>query len=81
MVTGGWGAEVAALLGEHAFYHLDAPITRVAAPDTLAPAAPVLEQEYLPSVERVIGGALARGWQVEKAREPGVMPGSRLGQK
>jgi pyruvate/2-oxoglutarate/acetoin dehydrogenase E1 component len=50
---------VAALLGEHAFYHLDAPITRVAAPDTPAPTAPVLELEYLPSVERVIGAALA----------------------
>lgn len=57
--TGGWGAEVAALLGEQAFYHLDAPITRVGAPDTPAPTAPVLEAAYLPSVERVIDAALS----------------------
>jgi acetoin:2,6-dichlorophenolindophenol oxidoreductase subunit beta len=53
-LTGGWGAEVAARLSEAAFFHLDAPITRVAAPDTPAPAAPVLEREYVPSVERVV---------------------------
>ena len=43
-LTGGWGAEVAARLSEAAFFYLDAPITRVAAPDTPAPTAPVLER-------------------------------------
>lgn len=57
--TGGWGAEVAARLGERAFYYLDAPITRVAAPDTPAPTARVLEKEYLPSVDRVVQAARA----------------------
>jgi acetoin:2,6-dichlorophenolindophenol oxidoreductase subunit beta len=57
-LTGGWGAEVAARLSEAAFFHLDAPITRVAAPDTPAPAAPGLEREYVPSVERVIEAAM-----------------------
>jgi pyruvate/2-oxoglutarate/acetoin dehydrogenase E1 component len=57
-LTGGWGAEVAARLSEAAFFHLDAPITRVAAPDTPAPTAPVLEREYVPSVERVVEAAL-----------------------
>jgi pyruvate dehydrogenase E1 component beta subunit len=57
-LTGGWGAEVAARLSEAAFFHLDAPITRVAAPDTPAPTAPVLEREYVPSVQRVIAAAL-----------------------
>ena len=52
-LTGGWGAEVAARLGEAAFDHLDAPIARVAAPDTPLPCAAVLEAEYVPSVERV----------------------------
>ena len=57
-LTGGWGAEVAARLSEAAFFHLDAPITRVAAPDTPAPTAPVLEREYVPSVQRVVAAAL-----------------------
>jgi pyruvate/2-oxoglutarate/acetoin dehydrogenase E1 component len=52
--SGGWGAEVAARLGEAAFYDLDAPIVRLAAPDTPLPSAPLLEREYVPSVERVI---------------------------
>jgi pyruvate/2-oxoglutarate/acetoin dehydrogenase E1 component len=56
-LTGGWGAEVAARLSEAAFFHLDAPITRVAAPDTPTPTAPVLEREYVPSVERVVEAA------------------------
>ncbi len=53
-LTGGWGAELAARLGEAAFYDLDAPIARLAAPDTPLPCAPALEREYVPSVERVV---------------------------
>lgn len=53
-LTSGWGAEVAARLGEQEFYYLDAPIKRIAAPDTPAPTAPNLEEEYLPSVETII---------------------------
>ena len=53
-LTGGWGAEVAALLGERAFYHLDAPIKRVAAPDAPLPCAVALERAYVPSVERIV---------------------------
>jgi len=56
-LTGGWGAEVAARLGEHVFYHLDAPIKRIAAPDTPAPTALPLEQEYLPDAQRIAGAA------------------------
>jgi pyruvate dehydrogenase E1 component beta subunit len=57
-LTGGWGAEVAARLSEAAFFHLDAPIIRVAAPDTPSPTAPALEREYVPSVERVVEAAV-----------------------
>ena len=57
-LTGGWGAEVAARLNEVAFFYLDAPVTRVAAPDTPTPSAPILEHEYVPSVERVIEAAV-----------------------
>ena len=53
-LTGGWAADVAAIVAEEAFFWLDAPIKRVSAPDTPAPFAPVMEQFYVPSEERVI---------------------------
>ena len=53
-LTGGWGAEVSARVGESAFYYLDAPITRLAAPDTPVPYSPALEQVYIPGVERIV---------------------------
>ncbi|MBC8235486.1 alpha-ketoacid dehydrogenase subunit beta [bacterium] len=53
-LTGGWGAEVAARLAEVAFYYLDAPIARVAAPDTPLPCSPVLERVYVPTIERIV---------------------------
>lgn len=53
-LTGGWGAEIAARLGEAAFYYLDAPIARVAAPDTPVPCSPVLERVYVPGIERIV---------------------------
>jgi pyruvate/2-oxoglutarate/acetoin dehydrogenase E1 component len=51
--SGGWGAEVAARMGESCFGHLAAPIRRVAAPGTPVPFAPVMEKFYVPSVERI----------------------------
>jgi pyruvate dehydrogenase E1 component beta subunit len=52
--TGGWGAEIAAELAEKLFDDLDAPVTRVAAPDTPLPCAPALEREYVPGVDRIV---------------------------
>ncbi len=46
----GVGAEVAALIGEHAFESLDAPIVRVAPPNVPVPFSPALEDAYLPQV-------------------------------
>jgi pyruvate/2-oxoglutarate/acetoin dehydrogenase E1 component len=53
-LTGGWAADIAAIVAEEAFFWLDAPIKRVSAPDTPAPFAPLMEQFYVPSEERVI---------------------------
>ncbi|MCX6027035.1 MAG: alpha-ketoacid dehydrogenase subunit beta, partial [Chloroflexi bacterium] len=53
-LTGGWGAEVAARLSEAAFPYLDAPVTRVAAPDTPAPCAPALERHYVPDTATIV---------------------------
>lgn len=57
--TGGWGAEVAARLSEAAFFYLDAPVVRVAAPDVPAPYAPNLERVYVPDVEKIVQAARA----------------------
>ncbi len=56
-LTGGWGAEVAARVAESCIGYLDAPIRRVAAPDTPVPFAPVMENFYIPSVERIVAAA------------------------
>ncbi len=51
--TSGFGAEIAAQVAEEAFEHLDAPIRRVAAPDTPVPFSPPLEKAFIPQVEDV----------------------------
>jgi pyruvate dehydrogenase E1 component beta subunit len=53
-LTGGWAAELAAIVAEEAFFWLDAPIKRVSAPDTPPPFAPVMEAFYVPSEERIV---------------------------
>ena len=52
-LTGGFGAEVAALAAEKAFDHLDAPIARVAALDTPMPYNEALERQVIPSQQRI----------------------------
>lgn len=52
--TLGIGAEIAALLSEELFEYLDAPIVRVAAPDTPIPYSPPLEKFYLPDEDEII---------------------------
>ena len=41
---------------EEAFEHLDAPIKRIAAPDTPVPFSPPLEKAFIPQVEDVTAG-------------------------
>jgi 2-oxoisovalerate dehydrogenase E1 component beta subunit len=54
--TGGFGAEIAATIAEEAFEDLDAPVKRIAAPDTPVPFSPVLEKAYIPQVGDVVAG-------------------------
>jgi 2-oxoisovalerate dehydrogenase E1 component beta subunit len=54
--TGGFGAEIAATIGEEAFESLDAPVRRIAAPDTPVPFSPPLEKAFIPQVEDVVAG-------------------------
>jgi len=51
--TGGVSAEIAAIVAEEALDYLDAPIKRVAEPDTPIPFSPPLEQYVIPD-EKVI---------------------------
>jgi 2-oxoisovalerate dehydrogenase E1 component beta subunit len=54
--TGGFGAEIAATIAEEAFEDLDAPVKRIAAPDSPVPFSPPLEKAYIPQVEDVAAG-------------------------
>jgi pyruvate/2-oxoglutarate/acetoin dehydrogenase E1 component len=51
--TGGFGAEIAATIAEDAFEDLDAPVKRIAAPDSPVPFSPALEKAFIPQVEDV----------------------------
>ncbi len=46
----GVGAEVAAVIAEEAFEHLDAPVMRLAPPNVPVPFSPALEDAFLPDV-------------------------------
>ncbi len=53
-LTGGFGAEVAATIAEHAFDSLDGPVMRVASPDVpIAPYSGILEEYILPNPEKI----------------------------
>ena len=53
----GVGAEIAALIGEHAFDYLDAPLKRVTAADVPLPYAANLEQLALPQTDQIVHAA------------------------
>jgi len=51
---GGLGAEIAAQVQREAFYYLDSPIVRVAAPFAPIPASPALEKCFIPGKTEII---------------------------
>ena len=54
-LTGGVGAEVAAIIAKDGFEYLDAPIQRVAAPDVPSfPYSPILEDALLPGPTNIV---------------------------
>ncbi|MBL6958133.1 MAG: hypothetical protein ISR52_04065, partial [Rhodospirillales bacterium] len=55
--TAGMGAEIAALMMEHAFDHLDAPVVRVCGEDVPMPYAANLEKLALPQPEGIAAAA------------------------
>src|SRR5207253_10376755 len=53
-LTGGFGAEIAAIVAKEAFKYLDAPIERVAAKDAPIPYGPTLENAMLPQTADIV---------------------------
>jgi acetoin:2,6-dichlorophenolindophenol oxidoreductase subunit beta len=51
---GGIGAEIATQVQKEAFYYLDSPIARVAAPFAPVPASPALEKSFVPGKSEII---------------------------
>ncbi len=56
-LTGGFGAEIAARIGERFFAELDAPVMRLATNDVRIPAAPVLQAAVIPQVGTIVAAA------------------------
>jgi 2-oxoisovalerate dehydrogenase E1 component beta subunit len=53
-LTGGFGGEIAALIGEYAFDSLDGPVRRLAAMDTHTAFSPPLEEAILPNTNKIV---------------------------
>lgn len=51
--TGGFGAEISAVVADRAFLDLDAPVVRLTMPDIPSPHHPELMEWALPSVEKI----------------------------
>src|ERR1700680_1005897 len=50
----GWGAEIVSIVADEAFYDLDGPPARITTPHSPLPAADILEDIALPTVERIV---------------------------
>ncbi|MHB8985058.1 MAG: transketolase C-terminal domain-containing protein, partial [Eubacteriales bacterium] len=53
-MTGGPGAEIAAVIAGSALDYLDAPVVRVAAPDIPVPFSPPMESYFIPQERNII---------------------------
>ena len=57
-LTGGLGAEIAAIIGQEAFEYLDGPITRLAGPDVPAvPFSHPMQDFFMPNAEKIAAAA------------------------
>ncbi len=50
----GWGAEIASIVADEAFWDLDGPVVRITTPHIPLPAAEALEDMAIPSVDRIV---------------------------
>ena len=56
--TSGFAGEISAIISEEAFSALKGPIIRVTSPNTTIPLSPILENEFLPSPEKIVAAVL-----------------------
>jgi 2-oxoisovalerate dehydrogenase E1 component len=59
MLSWGYGAEIAARIGDELFEFLDAPVRRIGAMDTFVAYQPILEDAILPQPETILKAILA----------------------
>jgi 2-oxoisovalerate dehydrogenase E1 component len=59
VLTGGFGAEIAAVISDECFAHLDAPVRRLGAIDTWVGYEPSLERAVLPQIDTIVEAARA----------------------
>ena len=58
-LTGGYGGEIAAIVAEHAFEYLDAPVRRLAGPDVPAvPFSHPMQEWFMVNTEKIYNAAL-----------------------
>jgi len=50
----GWGAEIASIVADECFWDLDGPIVRITTPHVPLPSADQLEDNTIPSVDRIV---------------------------
>jgi 2-oxoisovalerate dehydrogenase E1 component len=58
MLSWGYGAELAARIGDELFEELDAPVKRIGSMDTFVAYQPLLEDEILPQPEKILKAIL-----------------------
>jgi 2-oxoisovalerate dehydrogenase E1 component len=58
MLSWGYGAELAARIGDELFEHLDAPVRRIGSMDTFVAYQPILEDAILPQPETILKAIL-----------------------
>ncbi len=69
----GWGAELVSIVADEAFYDLDGPPVRITTPHIPLPAADILEDIALPTVDRIVERVTAVDGELAESRAGGKL--------